>query len=413
MKDYVREQNYINEEIKAVKMFLILFYSVFFLYEGYFYFLYPKCTEGIVGLPDGGLRYWLYLIVIALLPIGIYLMRLGKPQAVKYVFTIVYVVVDAINSVLIYVTEPKPIDFGNLVELVLILFSPIFINKKYYGVVSTLIVGKYILLSLILKQSLLILPTVILSVVAIVSFILLTRFFSYISTVTSAVNDLHNKEKLAYIGQMATTIGHEIRNPLSSLKGFTQLQQERDNSETNFYPIMIDEIDRINTIVDDLMILGRPKSPNFKQYDLKKIIDYVSSVTNQLAESFGSKIVVKRSEEIPLVECNEKQIKQALLNIIKNAIESLQNGGMVELSYSITGSDKVTIVVKDNGCGIEVEKLNHLFEPFYTTKQEGTGMGLLITKKIIEDHQGEIKFSSKKGEGTTVEIVLPFVHQQE
>ena len=90
---------------------------------------------------------------------------------------------------------------------------------------------------------------------------------------------------------MATSIGHEIRNPLSSLKGFTQLQQERDKSETNFYPIMIDEIDRINTIVDDLMILGRPKSPNFKENDLKKIIDYVSTVTNQLAESSGCTII--------------------------------------------------------------------------------------------------------------------------
>ena len=127
-----------------------------------------------------------------------------------------------------------------------------------------------------------------------------------------------------------------------------------------------------------------------------------------LLKVLGVQLSVKSYEEIPMVECNEKQIKQALLNIIKNAIESLTNGGTVELSYSRTGGDKVSIIIKDNGCGIDADRLNQLFQPFYTTKQEGTGMGLLITKKIIEDHQGEINFKSKKGEGTTVEIVLPF-----
>ena len=108
MKDYVRGQNMINEEIKAVNMFLILFYTVFILYDLYYYFLYPKCIDGgIVGLPEGGLGYWLYIIVIGFLPIGIYLKRKGKPQTVKYVFTIGYVVVDTINSVMVYMSESK------------------------------------------------------------------------------------------------------------------------------------------------------------------------------------------------------------------------------------------------------------------------------------------------------------------
>lgn len=411
MHDYVHGKKMINEEVKAVKLFLWLFYIVFISFDIYYYYIFPRSVDKSVGIPEHGLGYWIYFFIATLLPLSIYLIKKGHTYAVKYIYTVGYLFFDTVNNLLVFfANHPKSFESGNLVEILLILFSPIFINKKFFWFVSIGVIGKYIILAIALKQAILILPTIVLTTLALVSYIILSRFLSYISTLTNVFEDLHKKEKLAFLGQMATSVGHEIRNPLSALKGFTQLQQERDKSENTFYPIMIQEIDRIDTIVDDLMILGKPKSPNLKQNDIKEITDYVTSVSNQHAESYGTKIIVNQCEDLPKIECDEKQMKQVFINIIKNAIESMPSGGVVEVSCSSKEKDKVKIVVQDQGCGIDAEKVKKLGEPFYTTKQDGTGLGLLVTKKIIDDHQGEIQFYSQIGEGTKVEVTLPIKH---
>lgn len=407
MKEYVNGTKMVFEEVKATKLFLWLFYVVFVAFELFYYFIYPKLTNENIGIPENGLGYVFHAIIIFFLPITIILIKKGKPFAVKYLLTLGYLFFDTINNILIFLADPKKFESGNLVEIILILFSPIFINKKYYWVVSTTLIGKYILLAVILNEWKLFLPIVVLSTLSIVSYILLSRFISYIKTLTSAFDDLQHKEKLAFLGQMATSIGHEIRNPISSLRGFTQLQQERDASETNFYPIMIQEIDRINTIVDDLMIIGRPKSPNISLINPIDLLNYVSSVTNQLAETRGIKVQVIPCEDVPLVECDDMQIKQVLINVVKNAIESMPNGGRIEIDCLKEKSDRIKIGVQDQGTGIDPETLKKLGEPFYTTKPDGTGLGLMVSKKIIDDHQGEIHFVSELGKGTRVEIILP------
>jgi signal transduction histidine kinase len=293
------------------------------------------------------------------------------------------------------------------VDVFIVLFAIIFVNKHYVWIVSLGTILKYLLLGVILQEVHAFLPIGIFTFLFIFSLIILSRFLSYINSLTAAFEEVKKKEKLALLGQMATSIGHEIRNPLSALRGFTQLQQQRDKSENNYYPIMIQEIDRINSIVDDLMVLGRPKSPHFKLHDFTKIVEYVTEITRQHAENSGSKIVVEHYKEIPQIECDEKQMKQVLLNLLKNAIESMLNGGTIKIGMSMDGKNSIKVCIKDEGSGIEPEQLKRLGEPFYTTKQDGNGLGLMVTKKIIEEHQGDILFESEKGKGTKVTIVLP------
>jgi signal transduction histidine kinase len=397
----------ILEEVKAVKLFIWMFYIIFFTYELFYHFFPPLPSINEESTLKLGMGIWYYILLLGMIPIGVYLIRINKPHLVKYVIFYIYNILDFINVMLIYWGKTGKSSFGNVVDVFIVLFAIIFVNKHYVWIVSLGTILKYLLLGVILQEVHAFLPIGIFTFLFIFSLIILSRFLSYINSLTAAFEEVKKKEKLALLGQMATSIGHEIRNPLSALRGFTQLQQQRDKSENNYYPIMIQEIDRINSIVDDLMVLGRPKSPHFKLHDFTKIVEYVTEITRQHAENSGSKIVVEHYKEIPQIECDEKQMKQVLLNLLKNAIESMLNGGTIKIGMSMDGKNSIKVCIKDEGSGIEPEQLKRLGEPFYTTKQDGNGLGLMVTKKIIEEHQGDILFESEKGKGTKVTIVLP------
>lgn len=412
MSEYVRGTKMVTEEKKAVKLFIWMFYTIFFLYDFLYFYILPLSFQKEVGHSQFGMGLWLYPFLLALLPIGIYLIKIGKLHLVKYEFFIGYFILDIVNNLMIYIPQDIPFQDGNVLDIFIVLFATIFVNKRYFWLISLGTISKYSLIGLILQDMNAIFPVGILIFITLVSLIILTRFLSYIGSLTSAHEDLRQQEKLAFLGQMSTSIGHEIRNPLSSLRGFTQLQQERDSSETSFYPIMIQEIDRISTIVDDLMILGRPKSPNIRPHDFNDVINYVTTVTNQLAEIYGIKVEVKHCEDVPLIDCDDKQMKQVLINLVKNAIESIQNGGFVEIGCYCVDADRIKVIVQDQGSGIDQETINRLGEPFYTTKPEGTGLGLMVSKKIVEDHFGEIQFESEKDKGTKVTVIIPIKHIQ-
>jgi signal transduction histidine kinase len=241
----------------------------------------------------------------------------------------------------------------------------------------------------------------------VIAYILLIRFNSYINSLTTVYEELRQKEKLAVIGQMAAAIGHEIRNPLSSLRGFTQLQQERYPNTNDFYPIMIQEIDRINSIVNDLMYLGKPRSIQFEKASIEEIIAYTLSITQQQAEGHQVTVETLIAGPLPPIDCDEKQLKQVFINLIKNAIESMPEGGMVKISVKVLEKNKMSVSILDEGDGIADEDILNLGEPFFTTKKDGTGLGLMVTNQIISEHKGEVTFKSNLEKGTKVEVVLP------
>jgi signal transduction histidine kinase len=409
MRDSSTTSKLFYEERKATKIFLGLFYIFYISFELIYYYIFPNIYGRGITRPQEGLGIWIYIILFGLFPLAIYFIKQGNPYIVKYLYIYSFIIVDTVHNILIYYGTDKSFASGDIAEVVFILFSPIFINKKYFWTVSAGMVLKYIILGIILLNVQVVVPTVIYIILSAIAFIILIRFDSYIGSLTKVHEELRRKERLAVIGQMAAAIGHEIKNPLSSLKGFTQLQRERYPNTNDFYPIMIQEIDRINSIVNDLMYLGKPKKNNFATANIEEIIAYTLSITQQQAERNKVTIETTIAGPLPPIDCDSHQLKQVFINLIKNAIESMPDGGRVKINVRVLGGNKMEISIRDEGCGIDDGLIPNLGEPFYTTKTEGTGLGLMVSNQIIQEHQGEITFKSIVGNGTMVIVTIPKV----
>jgi PAS domain S-box-containing protein len=220
---------------------------------------------------------------------------------------------------------------------------------------------------------------------------------------------LQKSEKLALVGQMAAGIAHEIRNPLTSIKGFIQLFKSKYTSEEEYFNLVLSELERINLIIGEFLILAKPTAVVFKDKEIKSLIKDVVTLINTQAIMNNVQVFVEFESDIPMILCEENQLKQVFINILKNAIEAMPNGGMIDLKVKLKEKDKVSICFIDQGHGIPEDRLPKIGEPFYTTKEKGTGLGLMTSYKIIENHDGELKISSKLYEGTTVDVILPTV----
>ncbi len=220
---------------------------------------------------------------------------------------------------------------------------------------------------------------------------------------------LQKSEKLALVGQMAAGIAHEIRNPLTSIKGFIQLFKSRYTNETEYFNLVLSELDRINLIISEFLVLAKPTVIVFKEKEIQNLIKDVVTLINTQAIMNNVQIFVEFESDIPVIVCEENQLKQVFINILKNSIEAMPNGGMIDIKVKVWGKEKVSICFIDQGYGIPEDRIPTLGEPFYTTKEKGTGLGLMTSYKIIENHDGELKISSKINEGTTVEVILPTV----
>lgn len=401
----------IYEEREALKVFILLFYIIFFLYDVIYYFVYPamNINEARVGWPEGGMGIGVYILVISLFPISIYLQKQGYVYFVKYLFLIGYMLIDLINNLMIYLHSDRVFENGNMIEIFLILFAPIFVNRKYFYFVSCSVIGKYVFFTLILQDVKVVIPLVLCIFFFIISHSLLKRFQSYVRTVVEMMNSMKETENLAVIGTMSTTIAHEIRNPLTALKGFTQIQKERNPEDTMSYEIMLQEIERINGFVSELMLLGKPKPTNYEWCNIGEILLYVVQLMESYATQYKVKFNLQVDGNLPVINGDDKQLKQVLLNIIKNGIESMPGGGNIRILAYEKAGENLCISVEDQGLGIENEKIEKIGKAFYTTKENGTGLGLMITYKIIEEHQGSIAIESSMGIGTKVEIYLPTV----
>lgn len=218
---------------------------------------------------------------------------------------------------------------------------------------------------------------------------------------------LIKSEKLSAVGQLSASIAHEIRNPLTALKGFLQMMRSSAPSgELSYYEIMADEIARIEQITGELLMVAKPQVHHFHYENL---IDIFYDVTTLLgSQALMNKVEMKVvTEDIPLVYCVAHQLKQVFINLIKNAIESMPSGGVIQVRLGTTSTGEVLIEIQDQGCGIPEDLLNNIGIPFYTTKQKGTGLGMMTSFKIIESHAGKMEISSKEGYGTKVNITLP------
>ncbi len=221
---------------------------------------------------------------------------------------------------------------------------------------------------------------------------------------------LLKSEKLALLGQMAAGIAHEIRNPLTSIKGFIQLFKTNHLQE-EYYNIVLSELDRINAIVGEFLVLAKPSASIFVEKDIEELIKDVLTIMSTQSILSNVQISSKIEPSLPKICCEEAQLKQVFLNLFKNAIEAMPNGGNIQLKVKEHEEGSILIQVIDEGVGIPPERIPTLGEPFYTTKEKGTGLGLMTCYKIIESHKGVLSIHSEVNKGTTIEMILPTITQ--
>jgi len=227
-------------------------------------------------------------------------------------------------------------------------------------------------------------------------------------------NQMSRAEHLATLGELAAGLAHEIRNPLAGIAGVVEIVGRDLPSTSPARAVVKDvrlEIAHINRILTDLLQTARPHPPEVRPSDLNTTIEHAVMLARQQVLSKPVQIDLEKDPALPLVEHDSDQMHQVLLNLLLNAVQAIESAGTVRVL--IHGrKDRVLISVADTGRGISPEHLPFIFRPFYTTKGNGTGLGLSLARRIVEDHRGRIEVESEVGHGTEFLITLPIQHSQ-
>jgi two-component system, sporulation sensor kinase E len=225
---------------------------------------------------------------------------------------------------------------------------------------------------------------------------------------------LRRAESLASLTTLAAGVAHEIKNPLGSMGIHLQLMQKKmagkDTVETRgiaqHLGVMAEEVDRLNRIVVDFLFAVKPMDTRLEEGDLNHVIEELIDFVKPELDQAGVVIATELSPTLPLLRIDARYVKQAVLNLIKNGVAAMPGGGTLTIETRRSGPE-VQLRVSDTGTGIPDEIMDKIFEPYFTTKPFGTGLGLTIVFKIAKEHFGDISVSSRMGEGTTVTISLP------
>lgn len=215
---------------------------------------------------------------------------------------------------------------------------------------------------------------------------------------------------LASLGSLAAGVAHEIRNPLSSLKGFATYFRERfrDNpTDRETAEVMISEVDRLNRVINQLLEFARPLTMTLVPASIQPLIRHALKMVEGQAKEKGIAIIMDLSPEIGEIPVDADRMSQVLMNLCLNAIAATEAGGTLRVALDRQDDQRVRIAITDTGAGIRKEDLPRVFDPYFTTKPAGTGLGLPIVQKIVEAHGGNIFLASEPGEGTTATVILP------
>lgn len=219
---------------------------------------------------------------------------------------------------------------------------------------------------------------------------------------------LRRSERLSALGNLAAGVAHEIRNPLSSIRGFASYLAEylHDDPEQESALIMIQEVDRLNRVVSELLEFARPAEARLVESDLNAVVSHALRLGASDVATKGIEVKFAPDPTLPHVLLDPERMTQALLNLILNATQAMKTGGVLTVEIKQV-SDGVKIAVTDTGHGMSQEVLTNIFNPYFTTKPSGTGLGLAIVHRIVENHHGEISVDSQAGSHTTFTIFLP------
>ncbi len=219
---------------------------------------------------------------------------------------------------------------------------------------------------------------------------------------------LQKSDTLSVVGELAAGIAHEIRNPMTALKGFIQLLESSITEDfSTYFNIITSELQRIENIITEFLVLAKPQAVQYREKDVNLIVQETIDLLHAEALLCNVIFVPALSPDALMLYCEPNQLKQVFINILKNAIESMKKGGCIRIVTELNDDQYMKVSITDEGGGISSQKLKKLGEPFYTTKERGTGLGLMVSYKIIEEHGGKIEVESELGKGSTFHLYLP------
>jgi two-component system sensor histidine kinase HydH len=234
-----------------------------------------------------------------------------------------------------------------------------------------------------------------------------------VTAIRQLENEVARNRHLNSIGSLAAGVAHEIRNPLSSIKGFAVYFKERlanNVEDEKTADIMIQEVERLNRVISQLIEFARPLELKPEKVSVPDLINHAVTLIRQEAQQNQVEIAIDIDANSPRLEADSDKIKQVLLNIFLNSLAAMKIGGKLSIKH-LTGKNNMTLIINDTGGGIEKSDLPRIYDPYFTSKPAGTGLGLAVVQKIMEAHGGTINVESATGKGTTVILEFPFDSQ--
>ena len=224
---------------------------------------------------------------------------------------------------------------------------------------------------------------------------------------------LKRADRLSAIGQLSASIAHEIRNPLASIEGAVNVLSMPETDEEmrqEFREIIQKECRRLNQLLTNLLDFARPRLPQYREAEVGQLLDSVIGLVVHAAGQSGVTFRKDLSADLPRFECDSEQLKQVILNLVMNAVQAMPSGGEVSLAAR-QGDSNIQIEVIDQGIGIAEEDVGKIFDPFFSTKQGGTGLGLSVAHRIVSQHNGTLTAKRNADKGMTFSVLIPIHHR--
>ena len=228
---------------------------------------------------------------------------------------------------------------------------------------------------------------------------------------------LRRADRLSSLGLLTAGLAHEIRNPLVAIRTFTQLLPERYEDvefRNGFQGLALKEVDRICGLINDLLSFARPSRPNVAPENISDVVENIARILDAQAKDKNVEITRQFDLSLPKVWIDKEQMKQVFMNLILNSIQAMKDGGTISISTRLTARNNADLVkeyvqveVRDNGIGIPPENLENIFDPFFTSKDEGSGLGLAVSHQIVQEHGGYVIVESTVGQGTSFFVQVP------
>ncbi|EQV91407.1 signal transduction histidine-protein kinase AtoS [Escherichia coli KOEGE 71 (186a)] len=217
-------------------------------------------------------------------------------------------------------------------------------------------------------------------------------------------------ERLATLGELMAGVAHEVRNPLTAIRGYVQIlrQQTSDPIHQEYLSVVLKEIDSINKVIQQLLDFSRPRHSQWQQVSLNALIEETLVLVQTAGVQARVDFISELDNELSPIIADRELLKQVLLNILINAVQAISARGKIRIRTWQYRDSQQAISIEDNGCGIDLSLQKKIFDPFFTTKASGTGLGLALSQRIINAHQGDIRVASLPGYGATFTLILPF-----